>query len=401
MNDLKKLFADPRLLRGPGPWVVGLLVAVNLALVAGKRQLDAAFEDPTVGVLRDARQGEPEFDPTVPPERAGNLVRYDRSLSQRLGLYWRYIPDARRQPLVIVAGMSQMYTINNFRPGDQTVAEHMDDALAPRGVRVFGLAAPNLSHEEGLFLLASTATDPRTKPKAFVFAVCFDKFRQADLRGNYQSFLRERPELRAYWRATAERYAQKYPLASAAMRKSLEGLDAQAAVVDNSFEARLRRGAGRVSPLVAARTDLNTKVRLALFEARNRALGIRTSSKRPLMPSLYAMNQEFLGLMADVAKENGVELMMYVVPLNMQAETPYVDAEYAAFKAWFDGFTRERGIPAANLEQVVPREAWGTFLGGPDFKHFRGEGHRRTAQALVARFGPLLTGRPAPALAQR
>ncbi len=113
------------------------------------------------------------------------------------------------------------------------------------------------------------------------------------------------------------------------------------------------------------------------------------------MPSLYAMNQEFLGLMADVAKENGVRLMLYVVPLNQQAETPYVESEYAAFKTWFDAFTRERGIPAANLEHVVPRDAWGTFLGGPDFKHFRGEGHRRTAEALVDRFGPLLT--PAPA----
>jgi hypothetical protein len=185
------------------------------------------------------------------------------------------------------------------------------------------------------------------------------------------------------------------------MRKSLEGLDAKTEVVDNSFEARLRRGAGRVSPLVAERTDLNTKARLALYEARNMALGIKTSSKRPLMPSLYAMNQEFLGLMDEVAKEHGVELMMYVVPLNMQAETPYVDTEYAAFKAWFDGFTRERAIPAANLEQVVPRNAWGTFLGGPDFKHFRGEGHLRTAQALVERFGPLVTGNPASALAQR
>jgi hypothetical protein len=31
-------------------------------------------------------------------------------------------------------------------------------------------------------------------------------------------------------------------------------------------------------------------------------------------------------------------------------------------------------------------------MGGPDFKHFRGEGHRMTAAALIEHFGAVMAG---------
>ncbi|MGH9884047.1 MAG: hypothetical protein ACREBE_00855, partial [bacterium] len=80
----------------------------------------------------------------------------------------------------------------------------------------------------------------------------------------------------------------------------------------------------------------------------------------------------------------------YNVPFNPRADNPYLPEEYAAYKRWFFDFTKQRGIPSANLEDVVPLSAWGQFVGGPDYKHFRGEGHRRTADALNAAFHQLL-----------
>lgn len=131
---------------------------------------------------------------------------------------------------------------------------------------------------------------------------------------------------------------------------------------------------------------------MGLFSLRNRVLGIRPTSKRPVIPYRYDLNREFLGLIADEAARNDVRLILYVIPLNPLSENPYVPGEYAAFKTWLEAFARERRIAFADLERAVPEEHWGEFMGGPDFKHFRGEGHRITAAAILARFRPLLLG---------
>ena len=33
------------------------------------------------------------------------------------------------------------------------------------------------------------------------------------------------------------------------------------------------------------------------------------------------------------------------------------------------------------------------FLGGPDFKHFKGAGHKLTSEAILQTFEPILTGK--------
>jgi hypothetical protein len=108
-----------------------------------------------------------------------------------------------------------------------------------------------------------------------------------------------------------------------------------------------------------------------------------------VIPSRYALNQELCALMIEVARRRGVEIALYVVPLNPNAESPYVPEEYEAFKRWAEGLARDRGVPFANLEALVPPDDWGLWLGGPDFKHFREGGHRRSAAAIVDRFGPV------------
>ena len=104
-------------------------------------------------------------------------VRYDWSIGGNLDLYWRNIPSVPGQALAILSGMSQMYAINERQPGDETIAERMDDMLAAQGIRIFGLAAPNLCNEEALLLLLATISELKAKPQAFIYGVCFDNFR--------------------------------------------------------------------------------------------------------------------------------------------------------------------------------------------------------------------------------
>lgn len=359
-----------RAMRGPAPWVVLLLIAANLAARAVNADLleERRRNLLTVGVT-DGRTGD---------------VRFDASVGEDLARYWPNIPDARREPLVILCGMSQMYAINERKDGDQTIAEWMDDALARKGVRVFGLAAPNLSNEEALLLLLATVSRPETRPRAFTYGVCFDKFRNVDLREGYRRFLDTSPGLKEAWIALAHTYAGRYPKATEAM---LGSLDASAA--PSTREIRIRDAAAAVLPLVAARKELNARAQTLVFEARNWVFRIKPTSKRPILKSRYALNQELLELMIEVAKDNGVAIPLYVIPLNPLAENPYVPEEYAGSVAWLAELCRATDTPYANLEHVVPSEHWGEFMGGPDFKHFKGEGHRITANAILDAFRPL------------
>jgi hypothetical protein len=389
--DLVRFLFSSRLWTGSLPWVILILLGANAALKFWREELELANE-PQLNVVK-AKQGKAAPDPG-PPGQPNYDVRYDRSIGGRVGDFWPHIPDARKQPLVIISGMSQMYTLNDYKQGDLTIAEHIDNAIAPLGARAFGLAAPNLSHEEALLLLLAAITDPRTRPATFVFAVCFEKLREMDVRPTYRLYLASRPELVKAWRETAAGMQLRYPEAHGEMMKVLDRLSAEKERVDETFEASLRARLARAVPLVEARQDLNRQLQTQLFLLRNVIFQIKPSTKRPIIPARYQINQQFLGIIADVAKKTGVQLILYNVPLNPQSENPYIPEQYASYKNWLQEFTTTRGIPYADLEGVVPPEDWGEFMGGPDFKHFREGGHRRTASALIDAFGQRLIRRP-------
>jgi hypothetical protein len=319
-------------------------------------------------------------------------ARYDLSCGERLNDYWSSIPDARQTKLTILSGMSQMHSINDPRPGDQLICQWLDDVLAAKGTRVWGFAAPNLCNEEAVFQMVSLVADPATRPNFFIYGICFDKMRNVDLRPGYEDFLRRRPPVSLAYEAAARRFAEKYPAASAKMLASLAALRQAPQQNDESFEARLRLQTEEFVPLVASRKDLNSQAQYKLFELRNKVLNITPTSKRPMIQSRFEMNWQFLQMLCDIGIESGVQMIFYIIPLNPQGDNPYIPVEYASFKDRCEKLCVDRRIPFANFETIVPAADWGFFMGGPDFKHFRGPGHKVTATAIVERFGPVLIG---------
>jgi len=318
---------------------------------------------------------------------------YDDTFGMDIGSCLSRIPDSRKTPLCIVTGMSQMHTINDRQPGDKLIVEEMDGKLARKGVRCFGLAAPNLCNEEALLILLISLSSEQTHPQVFLYGNCFDKYRNVDLRPSFQAFLRGRPELQAAWHAAAIRGKDKYPAASEKMLGTLDSLiSASASAVDDPLEQWLRKTSGAVVPIIADRKQLNAVSQQFLFQLRNWTLGIKNSSKRPVIRSRYELNQQFLELIMDECRAHGVEFVTYVIPLNPVAENPYVDSEYIAYKEWLAALCSTRKVAFANFENLVPTEEWGEWMGGPDFKHFKGPAHKRTAAAIVDRFGPGLLG---------
>lgn len=151
---------------------------------------------------------------TLSRDRAANLLklsgrrskpRFDMSYGEDTARFWPFIQDGRRHPLVIVSGMSQMHAINSEKPGDEIIAELLDDYLSSRGIRVFGLAAPNLDNEEALLYLIATCASPRTKPAVFIYGICFDKFRNVEVRPGLERLLTSSPAISGLWLDVARR----------------------------------------------------------------------------------------------------------------------------------------------------------------------------------------------------
>lgn len=377
--ELGSLILDKRLWRGPLLWVIALLVLANYGAHRWYQWL-LADRQRTFGVAANIHKAQMSPGPH----------RYECSMGEEPQKYWGDIPDATRVRLVIHSGMSQTFTVNDGTADDLITCEIMDDALAGRGTRVFGCGAPNQCGEETLFQLIAMTTSPKTTPAVFLHAVCFDKFRNVDLRPGYANFLASRPEFQKAWIAAAQKYAAKYPQACEKMKSTLAAIEEEHATKEVSLESKLREGIGRFSPLVSARKELNAYSLGLAFAFRNMVLNIKPTSKRPVIESRYEMNKQFLKMLVDIGRDNGTVVVLYVIPLNPQAENPYVPEEYAAFKKWMADYTTSEKVPYANLEGIVPLDEWGHFMGGPDFKHFKEAGHRRTAAALIEHFKPWL-----------
>lgn len=310
--------------------------------------------------------------------------RYDWSTGGEQAKYWAHIPDARRTPLVILDGMSQQYAINDGQPGDKITAEILDDSLQAAGTRVFGIAAPNLNHEELLFHLHALVANPATTPRALVFGVCFDKMRNIDLRPTMAKDLGADSALAARWRHFADSVHAEMPDLSVAMSRALEDAHTQDVTrIDQRIEQRLVGDIADVAPVVGLRTDLRSFLYERTYLFRNWIFGIKTSTKRPVLADRYALNQQALVAAVRFARAHGIAVSLYVIPLNKSAEAPYVAEQYDSFKQWLALTAQHEGAHFANLEDAVPNESWGLLYGQPDFKHFKEAGHIVTANSLL------------------
>lgn len=310
--------------------------------------------------------------------------RYDWSTGSEQEKYWRYIPDARTTRLIVLDGMSQQYAVNDAGPYDKVTSEILDDSLQSSGSRVFGIAAPNLNHEELLFHLQALAANPATTPSVLVFGVCFDKMRNVDVRATMARVLTSDTLLAHSWRTFADSIKSEFPELSAQMARALADANTQTVTrIDQRVEQSLVQGLERIVPAIGLRTDLRAFLYGKVYLLRNWVFRIKTSTKRPVLADRYALNQQALVASLRFARQRGIAVLLYVIPLNLGAEAPYVPAEYDAFKRWLAETARAEGAQHANLEAVVPDSSWGLLYGQPDFKHFKEAGHIATANSLL------------------
>ena len=313
-----------------------------------------------------------------------DVPRYDWSVGGEQQKYWAFMPDARQQPLVVLDGMSQIYAINEEQPRDRVTSEILDDSLKGSGTRVFSIAAPNLNNEELLFHLHALAQDSATTPKVLVFGVCFDKMRNVEVRETMRDVLGDVPALDSAWRLSRDSLQAEFPELAKQMTRTLEGARSRQTLrFDQRVEQALVSAAGSVLPVVAIRSDLRTFLFERAYLLRNWMFRIKTSTKRPILADRYTLNQQALVASVRYAKHHSMRVLLYVIPLNRSADTPYITAQYDGFKSWLQQTAISEGAALADLDMAVPDASWGLLYGQPDFKHFKEAGHVATANALM------------------
>lgn len=282
-------------------------------------------------------------------------------------------------------GNSQLHAINQRKAGDRSAPEILHRSLRSSGGYLVTFSEPNASLQEHLVLFANLL--PRLQPDVLILPLVFDDFRETGIRAEILPALRD-----ASTRGVLSAFEVGKALVAEADQSTQDDGDFAgiAATVQGRSERALTGWLTEHSKAWAARPEARGQTFLWLYQLRNAALGIKPTTSRKMIPGRLTKNWAALEAIVDLARQSGVYVYLYVVPLRNDVKIPYVEAEYEGFKERvFREFGLRKGITAMNLERLVANDLWGTkastSLGGEpeyDFMHFQAKGHEALADAL-------------------
>lgn len=296
--------------------------------------------------------------------------------------------SARASPLanrVLWLGNSQLYAINQYRPGDETAPIVLARLLKPQGVQVSAFAYPSASLSELLLVYKWLARDLR--PDVLVVPAFLDDTREQTIRSELAPTF-DRPDIAA----TLDSDAIGAEMRNRLVKPQSVGGDAKQ---DMSMQARSESWiTGRLEAccgMQRARSDARGTIELQAFFFRNWLFNVTAQSVRPIIPQPYRINLGALRLMLAEARKAGTKVIVYIPPIRQDIKPPYDPNEYQTFKRDVQRLTTTLGATLIDQDKLVPGQYWGTKAstrtgGAPeyDFMHYQGTGHRLLAKAILA-----------------
>ncbi len=292
-----------------------------------------------------------------------------------------YPPAADCQPSTLLwLGNSQLHLINQFREGDHIAPYWLRQELSCPDVTVpLGLSLANANLQEQ-YVLATYAAS-RLPVRLFLLELCFDDLREDGLRADFAGFLD--PEGRK--RVTANSVGREIISAAQSGWHERDAADVdRGAGAQTSIEDRLNATLSGLWPLWQGRAQQRGQVLLDLYFLRNAVLSIQSTTVRTMIPARYARNMGALEQLLADARRDGVRVIAYIAPLRQDVSMPYDPDQYRAWKDTVSVLAARYGAQLLNLEAAVPAQFWGSYTADDiDFMHFRGEGHKILAKALL------------------
>ena len=305
---------------------------------------------------------------------------------------------------VLWLGNSQLHAINQAPEGAEPAPAKLHDLLASQKVNLVAASYPNANLQEH-YLTTEYLLPRLPQLSTVILSVVFDDLRETGIRNQLVPMLNDK---------TVATHLASRKVGEQLLASHLEEPDESApgesilnedmAALRNTFQERsetfLNNGLDEHWPLWAARKQARGRVFLDLYNFRNYAFNIRAQSKRRMIRPRYEVNSAALEALLTATERENVQVLLYIVPLRMDVETPYVMEEYEQFKEEVEVMAKaHQGIVYKNLESLVPNEYWGTKTSTSiregdelDFMHFQEPGHTLLAERIYQDLLPLTEG---------
>jgi len=295
---------------------------------------------------------------------------------------------AAQQRIALWLGASQLHAINDIQPSDRLAVVHANERgtrrNAPLAYVQFSAANANFHELLAVYLFLRSRG---LSPDWLIAAVTYDDLREPGVRAEFAEMARaglqalERPRGTGVHNLIRE-------IETAAQTAATKDPVARSAVADTPQEA-LERALNRTLEGVwpayrergAVRAGLEVLWANAVVAA---AFKVRGRPVVHVPEELASWNLEALDSLLEVAREDGVRVLLYRAPHRPGEARFYHDrAEYDRFFVRLGERCDERSVSFADLETIVPAEHWGvTNTGQPDVFHFSGVGHQALGSAV-------------------
>ncbi len=310
---------------------------------------------------------------------------------------------------LLYLGNSQTMVVVDQEPGDLTSAQWLQLFLARnqkpgmRPVDVRQGSLPGMAMPEMFMSVLSYAERSPRQVDVAVLAISPEFFRKLGLREEVKqmaadpqvhsrlvSLLSNGSEFPAAYNVLEPLLA--VPAAEAPKQNAAQGSPRLADRMESWLEARANHWR-----LFAKRESVMMKVDYLFMAWRNRILGIKTSTPRPITAATYTGNLELVQLLFRYAKDSGIELIVYLTPLRQSQSSPYRAADCMKIDQDLARLTRQYGFAYFDYLALEPDEVFANFgpasegaatsrkfHGEPDYVHFVEQGHKILAERLFA-----------------
>jgi hypothetical protein len=323
----------------------------------------------------------------IPPRRVDDILihfrekpDFQKDVDECLKGYSKSGLDA----LVLWLGNSQSHAINQMQDGQETAAMMVHRRMLDAGEYVIAGSLNNANLQEHYAIVEFLLT--RVDIQTIVLPAVFDDMREAGTRDEISSIFDD-PDAVANLRKNE--LGQRFVSSAAATDSAGNEMAALDETVQRRVEEYLNSKLAARWKVWDQRAALRSKAFLFNYQLRNWALRIDPTSQRRMIPAYYADNRMAFEMILSAAKQRGIQVIPYIVPLRYDVAIPYDEKQYLSFKEDLTDLAAQYGFEMRNLEKLVPSEYWGTknatSLGGDqelDFMHFQFGGHRLLADAI-------------------
>lgn len=260
---------------------------------------------------------------------------------------------SERFKTMVLIGNSQLHTINQYKPSDQTVAFFLHEMLRDRGVFLITISYPNINFNEIAVLIKAIGSS--LKVTDYVISATFDDTRDSSIRREIKL---------------------KSPIDKAHDENTLL----------SNLESNILSILQKNVPGWERRETWRIIIINKIHEFRNAAFNITPSTVRKKLPPQYQANMNALkGILANsVVNSSSVTLM--IPPIRNDFPQPYIKSEYVSFKQEIRALAENSKNSFIDLGSSVPNKLWGMRAEKgvviPDFMHFKSDAHLRFAQNL-------------------